>query len=46
VNEEFERMWKELSWCNLKHYPGICLEGARKDEERGRREGENSESAV
>jgi hypothetical protein len=30
VNDELERMWKEAVGPNLRHYPGICLEGPRK----------------
>jgi hypothetical protein len=30
VNNELGRLWKEASESNLRHYPGICLEGLRK----------------
>jgi hypothetical protein len=30
VNNELERMWKEMSWYNLKYYLGICQDGLKK----------------
>jgi hypothetical protein len=27
MNNELERIWKEVAWPNLRYYPGICLEG-------------------
>jgi hypothetical protein len=31
AGEELERMWKKWPWPNLKYYPGIYLEGIRKN---------------
>jgi hypothetical protein len=30
MNNELERMWKEVFWPNLNYYLGIGLEGLRK----------------
>jgi hypothetical protein len=34
VNNELERMWKEVVIAYLRYYPGICLEELRKTTER------------
>jgi hypothetical protein len=30
MDDELIRMWKNVTWPNLRYYPGICLEGLRK----------------
>jgi hypothetical protein len=30
MNNELERIWKKLSWANLRYYPSVCLQGLKK----------------